>query len=267
MARTTSLVLVALIAVAFGSSAAGSPETPERPAVASPEVDKRHSGSLDMSVTLQAIQADDNQNPAQLWVASGRDRWRAECAGCHGDVDMAMRGVAARYPARDAKSGHVLTLNQRIRVCRGRAGGADITARDGAESEPVLALQALVALQSRGLPLRPQRDVTSDKLASQGEQLFSRRMGALELSCADCHDARAGLRLGGSVIPQGHPTGYPLYRLEWQGLGSLGRRLRACVVGVRATPFVPDSDEALALEVYLSRRAAGMLMDAPGLRP
>jgi chitodextrinase len=71
MARTTSLVLVALIAVAFGSSAAGSPETPERPAVASPEVDKRHSGSLDMSVTLQAIQADDNQNPAQLWWPAG----------------------------------------------------------------------------------------------------------------------------------------------------------------------------------------------------
>jgi sulfur-oxidizing protein SoxA len=128
-------------------------------------------------------------------------------------------------------------------------------------------LQALVALQSRDLPLQPGRDARSDALASQGEQLFRSRMGALELSCADCHESRAGLRLGGSLIPQGHPTGYPLYRLEWQGLGSLGRRLRSCVVGVRATPFAPDSQEALALEVYLSRRAAGMAMDAPGLRP
>jgi sulfur-oxidizing protein SoxA len=229
--------------------------------------DQRRSGSLDMSPALQAIQADDNQNPAQLWVVSGRERWNAECAGCHGEVDKSMRSVAARYPARDATLGRVMTLNQRIRACRGRVGGADVAGREGAESEPVLALQALVALQSRGLPLQAGRDATSDKLASQGEQLFERRMGALELSCADCHEARAGLRLGGSVIAQGHPTAYPLYRLEWQGLGSLGRRLRACVVGVRATPFAPDSNEALALEVYLSRRAVGLVMEAPGLRP
>jgi sulfur-oxidizing protein SoxA len=181
-----------------------------------------------------------------------------------------MRAVAARYPAWDAALGQVLTLNQRIRHCRTQAapGGATPAAvHDGAESEPVLALQALVALQSRGLPLQPADDVATVTLARQGEHLFQRRLGALDLSCADCHEARAGLRLGGSLIPQGHPTGYPLYRLEWQGLGSLGRRLRACVVGVRATPFPADSIETLALEVFLARRAAGLPMDAPGLRP
>ena len=48
---------------------------------------------------------------------------------------------------------------------------------------------------------------------------------------------QAGRRLGGSPIPQAHPTGYPIYRLEWQGLGSLQRRLRDCMTGVRAEPF------------------------------
>lgn len=266
-AATLLLLLTMLMAVASGVSAAERPALPERAAAAGPKVDTRRSGSLDMSPALQAIQGDDKQNPAQLWVDSGRERWRGECARCHGEVGQAMRGVAARYPAPDAGSGRVLTLNQRIRACRSRVGGADLARRDGAESEPVLALQALLALQSRGLPLVPGPDAASDVLASQGEQFFKRRMGALELSCADCHEARAGLRLGGSVIPQGHATAYPLYRLEWQGMGSLGRRLRACLVGVRATPFAPDADEALALEVYLSRRAAGMVMEAPGLRP
>jgi sulfur-oxidizing protein SoxA len=229
--------------------------------------DARHPGSLDMSPALRAMQADDSQNPAMLWVASGRDRWAAECARCHGgQVETAMRGVAARYPQADATSGRVITLNQRIRQCRAKVADAG-AGRDRAESEPVLALQALVALQSRGLPLLPAPDTATLTLARQGEALFHRRLGALELSCADCHDHRAGLRLGGSVIPQGHPTGYPLYRLEWQGLGSLGRRLRACVVGVRATPFAADGPEVLALEAYLARRAAGMVMDAPGLRP
>jgi len=51
------------------------------------------------------------------------------------------------------------------------------------------------------------------------------------------HDKRRSKnRRGGSVIPQAHPTGYPLYRLEWQAVGSLQRRLRNCMIGVRAEP-------------------------------
>ena len=44
--------------------------------------------------------------------------------------------------------------------------------------------------------------------------------------CAQCHDDNWGKRLAGNIVPQGHPTGYPVYRLEWQSLGSLQRRLR-----------------------------------------
>ena len=73
--------------------------------------------------------------------------------------------------------------------------------------------------------------------------------------------------LGSSTIPQAHPTGYPVYRLEWQGLGSLQRRLRNCMTGVRAEPFKVDAPEWVELELYLARRAAGMAMDAPAVRP
>ena len=61
-------------------------------------------------------------------------------------------------------------------------------------------------------------------------------------------------------------TGYPAYRLEWNGLGSLHRRLRACSLGVRATQFDYGSDEYLALELYLAVRAKGLALEAPGLR-
>jgi sulfur-oxidizing protein SoxA len=73
--------------------------------------------------------------------------------------------------------------------------------------------------------------------------------------------------LGGSTIPQAHPTGYPIYRLEWQGMGSLQRRLRGCMAGVRAEPFAYDATEWVELELFLDRRAAGMRLDAPGVRP
>jgi L-cysteine S-thiosulfotransferase len=69
------------------------------------------------------------------------------------------------------------------------------------------------------------------------------------------------------VIPEAHATGYPTYRLEWQGLGSLQRRVRACVAGVRAEPFAADADEWLALEVWMAERDRGMAIETPALRP
>ena len=69
------------------------------------------------------------------------------------------------------------------------------------------------------------------------------------------------------MIPQGHATGYPLYRLEWQGLGSLQRRLRNCATGVRAEPWAWGAQEMVDLELYLMQRAAGMVVDAPAVRP
>ena len=97
--------------------------------------------------------------------------------------------------------------------------------------------------------------------------MFERRIGQLNLSCAQCHDQRAGAKLGGSTIPEAHPTGYPLYRLEWQSLGSLQRRLRNCAAGVRAQPWDWNAEELVDLELYLMQRAAGMPMDAPAVRP
>jgi len=60
------------------------------------------------------------------------------------------------------------------------------------------------------------------------------RQGQLNLACAQCHDDNIGRKLAGIEMPQAHPTGYPLYRLEWQSLGSLQRRLRNCMIGIRA---------------------------------
>ena len=69
------------------------------------------------------------------------------------------------------------------------------------------------------------------------------------------------------MIPQGHPTGYPIYRLEWQAMGSLQRRLRNCFSGVRAEVPAYGADDLLALELHLMRRAAGMALESPGVRP
>lgn len=225
--------------------------------------DERRSGRDTMSPALRTLQADDAQHPAQLALALGRELWgqgAKSCASCHGEPEK-LRGVATRYPAWDQG---LVDLPGRIQRCRMRHQQQPAWAP---EAEPLLALTALVAQQSRGLPLAPPRGPELDAAAKQGQRLYTTRIGALNLSCAQCHDERAGLRLGGSLIPQAHVDDYPVYRLEWQTLGSLQRRLRGCLNGVRATVWDWDSAELLALEVHLARRSAGLTMQPPGVRP
>ncbi len=222
----------------------------------------RRSGSQDMSPALQAMQRDDAANPAFLMLAEGEQRFATECARCHTTASMA--GLAARYPAFDEKSQRPLTLSGRVAACRERHVKAAAWAP---ESEERLALELWVAKQSRGLTITPPTDPRLQAWRERGQRLFNQRLGQLDLSCAQCHDQHAGQRLAGSVIPQGHPNGYPLYRIEWQAVGSLQRRLRACMTGVRAQPAAYDSDELAALEAFLMQRAAGMQMEAPAVRP
>lgn len=232
--------------------------------------DPRRPGVELMTPATQALQRDDSQNPAMLWVQEGQALWlRAagtsgpSCADCHGDASGTMRGVAARYPRFDASLGRPVGLGERIAQCRLRQGAPAPLP----ESQERLALEAYVALQSRGLPIAPDADARLAPFRERGQQLYQRRLGQLNLACTQCHDALAGDRLGGSVIPQGHATGYPIYRLEWQALGSLQRRLRNCMSGVRAEPYAYDAVELIELELHLMQRARGMPLETPAVRP
>ena len=215
-----------------------------------------------MTPALQALQRDDTQNPAALWLKDGEQRFSTACSACH--TTQSLRGVAARYPAFDAVSSKPVTLSQRINLCRQRHAQAPAYA---AESSELLGLAAYVGKLSRGLPITPPADARLAPFLAQGRQLYMQRIGQLDLSCAQCHNGPAGRRLAGSVIPQAHPTGYPIYRLEWQGMGSLQRRMRNCMTGVRAEPYSFGADEFTALELYLMQRAAGMPIETPAVRP
>lgn len=232
--------------------------------------DTRRSGYDYMTPALQAMQRDDTQNPALLWVRDGEARWSRpaangrSCAGCHDASSPSMSTAAARYPAFDAALGRPLTLAGRIDRCRQQHLGQEAQGSDG---DDVLALSAWLAHRARGTPVARIDDARLEPWRERGERVWTQRIGQLDLACSQCHDRRAGQRLGGATINQAHPTGYPTYRLEWQSLGSLQRRLRGCVVGVRAEPFAPDAGEWLALETYLMQRAAGMALEGPAVRP
>jgi sulfur-oxidizing protein SoxA len=252
---------VALALVAAATAATAAELAPE----------DRRSGYDFAAPETRAMQDDDSGNPGILGVLQGEVLWTAKtgnaarsCADCHGDARSSMRGVAARYPAFDPALGRPVDLEQRINRCRSEHQGAE---RLAWESADLLALTAYLAHQSRGLPIAVSRNGELQPFFEQGSALFHRREGQLNLSCGQCHDDNWGKRLAGSVIPQGHPTGYPVYRLEWQSLGSLQRRLRGCMIVVRAEPFAYGAPEAVALELYLMERAAGMPIETPAVRP
>jgi sulfur-oxidizing protein SoxA len=232
--------------------------------------DKR-SGFEFMSPPTQAMQTDETSNPGMFWVNDGERLWQQpqgsadkSCASCHGDAAKSMRAVAARYPAFDERSKKPIDLAGRINRCRQSQQSAAPLAH---ESDELLALTTYVAYQSHGMPVAAATDPRLEPFRDDGRRWFERRLGQLQLSCASCHDARWGARLGGSVIPQAHPTGYPLYRLGWQTLGSLQRRLRGCLVGVRAEPFEFGAPEYVNIELFLMSRAAGLKMETPAVRP
>jgi sulfur-oxidizing protein SoxA len=233
-------------------------------------LDQRRSGYDLMAPETQAMQKDDGANPGMLWVRDGEARWNDNanvaraCVHCHGAAQQSMRGVAVRYPAFDAESQRVVDLEGRVNLCRARHQKAEPLAY---ESQELLALTAYVAHQSRGLPIAPSDSPQAATSVARGRALFDERQGQLDFACRQCHDDNWGKRLAGSVIPQGHPTGYPLYRLEWQALGSLQRRLRGCMVGVRAEPYPYGSQQFVDLTSFLMWRARGMPMDAPAVRP
>ena len=230
----------------------------------------RLSGYELMSRETQKIQDDDATNPGTLWVLDGEALWESKagaqrsCADCHGDAKTGMKGVAARYPAFDPARRKPLTLEQRINACRAERQKAPAFAY---ESKELLALEAYVARQSRGMPIAPKIDARTKPFLDAGREAFHRRQGQLNLSCSLCHDDNWGKKLAGSVIPQAHPTGYPIYRLEWQTLGSLERRLRNCLFGIRAQVPEFGADELVDLELYLMWRARGMKVETPAVRP
>jgi sulfur-oxidizing protein SoxA len=205
-----------------------------------------------------------------FWVLDGEVLWNRKagngksCADCHSDARASMKGVAARYPAYSPAQKRPVNIEQRINLCRAERQEAKPFPY---ESKELLALAAYVGRQSRGMPIAPDTDARTQPFRDNGRALYTRRQGQLNLSCAQCHDDNGGGKLAGSPVTQGQATGYPLYRLEWQTMGSLHRRLRNCLAGMRAVAEPLGAPELVDLELYLMWRARGMRLETPAVRP
>lgn len=240
----------ALLSIAASVHAADGPRPPR-------------GGAEFQGAAVRAMQADDFANPGLLWAARGEALWAEGCGRCHGDAAASMRGIAVRYPRFDPRFGRVVDLEQRINACVVRTPGAKPLAW---ESQALLGLTTYIARQSAGMSFDVGVGGPAAATFARGRELYFQRQGQLNLACTQCHDHSWGRTLYAETVSQGQPADWPAYRLEWQALGSLQRRLRACYFGVRAA--IPDfgSEDLVALELYLADRARGLATAPPGVR-
>lgn len=251
------LVLCALIALT-----ACKPETMQ----AAAQPDPLLSGSHFLTTETRALQNDEFANPGYLWVEKGAQFFNDSkdgpaCASCHGPEQLS--GAAATYPKYDEAMQALTNIEGRINQCRIRHQNQPPLPY---EHDQLLSLSAYIANLSRGAPLTLRADPRLAKHIEAGRDYYFTRRGQFNLSCAQCHNDNSGKKLRGDTISQGHGNGFPAYRFEWEGLGSLHRRFADCDRGVRAEPMALGSQTYLDLELYLAWRGRGLAIETPAVR-
>ncbi len=228
------------------------------------------SGYSFQSPDTQALQDDPFANPGFLWIDKGRvlfqqpaGKSNKACADCHGADAASLKGAATRYPAYSSALKRLINIEQRINRCRTEQQAADALPY---EADELLALTTFVVHQSEGLAFAVSIDGPARPFFEAGRDYYYARRGQLNLACHHCHEYNAGRMLRGDRLSQGHSNGYPGYRLEWQSIGSLHRRLRFCNTGVRAEPFDYGAAEYVNLELFLAWRAAELPIETPAVR-
>jgi sulfur-oxidizing protein SoxA len=230
---------------------------------------------------LAQLQSANAMNPIGLWIDEGKRKWEKDCTSCHA-LEKVVKAVPD-FPKLDA-SRKLINLEDQISICRQRVeattnANANSIATTTASTQsftnddnPTLELSTFLNDAARQLainiapPTNPLHAIIWKKNLADGERLFKTRLGHMNLSCQQCHDGKVGASMRAQKMSAGHPTGFPAYRISWQGLGSIERRIRACYSGVQAQVPAPQDMRLRQLELYLKTRAQGLQLEGPSIR-
>lgn len=240
------------------------------PAHLSDALDEILSGWRFRSDETQELQMDDFDNPGMIFVDQAADDWDKvdgsegkSCASCHGDVEEGMAGVRAEYPKWNENAGEVRTVAEMVNECRTDRMGAEAL---GYTSANMARMEALISIQSRGMPVNVAIDGPAAETWELGKELFYSRTGQLELSCASCHEENYGNRIRSDHLSQGQINGFPVYRLKNAKLTTPHGRFKGCVRDTRAETYNPGSDAFVALELYVASRGNGLSVEGVSVR-
>ena len=221
--------------------------------------------------TVARVQAMDGMSPVDVWIDQGRVVWRRDCESCH-QLSAVVKHVA-RFPRGHAQR-QLINLEDQILLCRQRTvQRSEPPVKASIEDAVTLGLSAFLHQQARQQTLELEPPASAVEAAqwrqhlAQGEALYNTRIGNLNLSCRQCHDDHVGVTLRSFRVTPAYPVGFPVYRLSWQGMGSMDRRLRACFSGVQAEMPPAQDLQLRQIELYLKHRARGQALEGPSVKP
>ena len=176
-------------------------------------------------------------------------------------------GIRQNYPYFDAGTGEVITLELALNRCR-EANGEEPYSY---VKDEMAALTAYMAFTSRGKPfdIKIPNDPRALAAYQKGEEYFYGRRGQLNFSCASCHVQNPGNHIRTEVLAPalGIVAAMPIYRSEWNGMGTMSRRLVTCNSQVRGVPLKPQDEDYRDVEYFLSYMSNGLPVSGPGARP
>ena len=263
-------MLVSLLFQAGYSAAQTQIQAPIQPHIQPWPDNPKLSGNAFLPPGLRTLQDESATSPIAVWLDRGRVRWDdgsagPSCRSCHGNVES-LKNSAPTFPRLTGDGARLINLEDQIIACSARNGLPALKLED----DDTLALSAALHDAAKGTAIdvrpAPGQAAAWQALLDQGTQRFATRLGRMNLACTHCHDQNVGRQMRTDVVSPGHPTGFPVYRMGWQKMGSIDRRLRACYSGVQAVLPPPGAAELRALELYLKVRANGMPIDGPSIR-
>jgi sulfur-oxidizing protein SoxA len=280
MKKLLSTVACGIVAMAMGQAAFADPDMTAKLVIDGTEIpthakgqpggplDELYSGWLFRSSETRALQLDDFDNPAFVFVEDAETMFDTvegtegkSCSNCHEVGDF--KGLRPVLPRWNEAKGKLYSMENYINDCR--------TERMGAEkwkwSKPnMTSMVALISLQSRGMPINVATDGPVADIAAKGKELYYTRVGQLDMSCANCHEDNYGNMIRADHLSQGQINGFPTYRLKNAKLNSVHARFKGCMKNIRAQPYGQGSPEFQALELYVASRGNGLAVEAPSVR-
>jgi len=190
-------------------------------------------------------------------------------------------GAFAELPRFFADANKVMDLETRILWCMEKLQGFDpaeiVKNPHPSGGKPVKELGAIatyVANKSTGMKFAAKLDTPQAKsVVALGEELFNRRSGPFDFSCASCHDT-SGQRIRLQGLPHlSDPKEaravigeWPGYRVSSSHVMTMQHRVFDCYWQMRMPRVELGTDATVAIISYLTKQAEGGEIAAPGLK-
>ncbi len=234
------------------------------------------------------LKEDPWSNPGNLDVDRGEALWKTKAGPKDASLEQCdlgkgpgvVEGAFAELPRYFADADRVMDAEARVVWCIEQLQG--ISPEESVKPFPgggrpatdIGAIATYIASKSAGMKIAPQVEHPKEKeMLALGEEIFFRRQGPMDFSCATCHNDK-GLRIRLQPLPYlAEPEEarkvvgeWPAYRVSSTHVMTMQHRIYDCYWQMRLPRIDYASDVTVALTMYLNDTARGGEIAAPGLK-